>query len=311
MPCVSNGPHKTSGKPLRAVRSINQFPTVTNIAADICATYYTIPTTPSSTFLSIMAQLLRTPKSGSDWTVNELCAYNITVVPQNKQEFFGTIDFPDPSEPSLAGFMVAETRQDAADKRTKQLLHYLDLAMDPKIGQEAAVDNFAAELLRGLEYDDENRIVFIRHAIPFLICGENSVAQTDVCVMDDNEILLLLQEDKRLTSMKDPEPQVIAEAIAAFALNNRKRERDLNLPLCNSIMFPCLTMVGTTPVFYKIAITAALSRAVQTGSYPETETRVLRYIPSLPRRNSEGMRPLPNRLEILRCLEAFKIFLGN
>jgi hypothetical protein len=40
--------------------------------------------------------------------------------------------------------------------------------------------------------------------------------------MDDNEILLLLQEDKRLTSMKDPEPQIIAEAIAAFALNNRK-----------------------------------------------------------------------------------------
>jgi len=59
-------------------------------------------------------------------------------------------------------------------------------------------------------------------------------------------------------------------------------------------------MVGTTPVFYKITITAALSKAVQTGTYPETETRVLRYIPALPRRNSEGMRPLPNRLEILR-----------
>ena len=258
-----------------------------------------------------MAQLLRTSKSGSDWTVNELCAYNITIVPQSKEVFFGTIDFPDPTEPSLAGFMVAETRQDAADKRTKQLLHYLDLAMDPKIGQEAAADNFAAELLRGLEYDDENRIVFIRHAIPFLICGENSVAQTDVCIMDDNEILLLLQEDNKLTSMKDPEPQVIAEAIAAFALNNRKRERDLNLPSCKSIMFPCLTMVGTTPVFYKITITAALSKAVQTGTYPEAETRVLRYIPALPRRNSEGMRPLPNRLEILRCLEAFKRFLAN
>jgi len=46
--------------------------------------------------------------------------------------------------------------------------------------------------------------------------------------MDNNEILLLLQEDK---SMKDPEPQVIAEAIATFALNNRKRERGLDLPL--------------------------------------------------------------------------------
>jgi hypothetical protein len=209
--------------------------------------------------------------------------------------------------------MTTETRQDAADKKTRQPLHYLDLAMELKVGQEAAVDNFSAELLRGLDYDDENRIVFIRYAIPLLICGGNSVTKTDFCIMDDNEILLLLllQEDKSLTSMKDPEPQVMAGAIAAFALNNRKRERDLHLPLCNSIMFPCLTMVGTSPIFYKITVTAALSKAVQTGSFPEIETRVLRYIPALPRRNSEGMRPLPNRLEILRCLEAFKKFLGN
>ncbi|KAH9071197.1 hypothetical protein EDB83DRAFT_2541838 [Lactarius deliciosus] len=252
-------------------------------------------------------------QSGSDWTASELSAYNITVVPQRKEVFFGTIDFPDPIEPPLAGFMATKSRQDAADtdKGTKQLLHYLDLAMEPKIGQEAAVVNFAAELLRGLGYDDDNRIVFIRHAIPFLICGENSVAQTDVCVMDDNEILLLLQEDKGLTNMADPEPQVIAGAIATFALNNRKRERQLNLPPRGSAMFPCLTMVGTSPIFYKITVTAALNKAVQTGTYPETETRILRYVPALPRRNSEGMRPLSNRLEILRCLEAFKRFLGN
>ena len=99
--------------------------------------------------------------------------------------------------------------------------------------------------------------------------------------------------------MKDPEPQVIAEAIAAFALNNRKRERELHLPIRNSIMFPCLTMAGTSPVFYKITVTAALNKAVRTGSFPEIETRVLRYVPALPRGNSEGMRPLPNRLEIL------------
>ncbi|KAN0107284.1 hypothetical protein V8E52_010336 [Russula decolorans] len=254
-----------------------------------------------------MAQLPRTAKSGSDWTANELAAYNITFVPWNKQEF-GTIVFPDPAELSLAGLMTAETRQDAADKKTRQLLRYLDLAMDPKVGQDAAVDNFAADLLRGLDYDNENRIVFIRHAIPFLICGGNSVAQIDVCTIDDNDVLLLLQKDKTLTSMKDPEPQVVAGAIAAFALNNRKREREIHLPLCNSIMFPCLTMVGTSPIFYKITVTA-LSKAVQTGSFPEIETRVLRYIPVLSRRNSGGMRPLPNRLEILRCLEVFKKFL--
>ena len=70
-------------------------------------------------------------------------------------------------------------------------------------------------------------------------------------------------------------------------------------------------MVGTSPIFYKITVTAALSKAIQTGSFPEIETFVLRYIPALSSRNSEGMRPMPNRLEILRCLEAFKKFLGN
>ena len=163
----------------------------------------------------------------------------------------------------------------------------------PKVGQEAAVDNFSAKLLRGLDYDNVNRIIFIRHAIPFLICGENSVSQTDICILDDNEILLLLQVDENLTSMKDPEPQIIAEAIAAFALNNQKRECDLYLPLCDSIMFPYLTI------------------AVQTGTFPEIETHFFCYIPALPCRNSEGMCPLLNRLEILQCLEAFKRFLGN
>ncbi|KAH8992726.1 hypothetical protein EDB92DRAFT_1945134 [Lactarius akahatsu] len=176
--------------------------------------------------------------------------------PQSKEVFFGTIDFSDPTEPSTADFMTWRWTS-----------------------QEAAVVKFSAQLLRGLEYDDDDSIVFIRRAIPFLTCGENSVAQIDVCIMDDNEILLLLQEDKILTSMEDPEPQIIAEAIAAFALNNRKRERDPNLPLCNSIMFPCITMAGTMPVFYKITITAALSK---TGTYSETETRVLRYSSALP-----------------------------
>ena len=143
---------------------------------------------------------------------------------------------------------------------------------------------------------------------PEAAVGETPIAQTDVCVMDEDEILPLLQEDKRLTSMNDPEPQVIADAIAAFAMNNGTRERRLNLQPRDVITFPALT---TTPVFYKVTVTSALSKAVQTGVYPEIETRVFRYIPALPRRSSEGMRPFPNRLEILRCFEAFKRFLGN
>jgi hypothetical protein len=256
-----------------------------------------------------MANLLRTAKSASNWSEMDLHAYNITIVPQNKAQFFGTNDLPYPTEPSMLNFMTNESQETATDKKTKQLLQYLYMAIYPRAGEEAAVENFAAELLRALEYDDSDRIVFIRHGMPFVICMETLVAQTDVCVMDD-EILLLLQEDKSTNA----EPQVIAEAIAAFAMNNMTRKYLLNPSLQprDSMTFPALTMQRTTPTFYKITVTSALSMAVQAGIYPETETRVLRYIPALPRRNSwQGMDLLPNRNEILRCLEAFKRFLGN
>ena len=47
----------------------------------------------------------------------------------------------------------------------------------------------------------------------------------------------------------------------------------------------------------------SVSTDVQEGTYLENETRVFRYVPVLPRRQSLGMRPLENRVD---CLEAFK-----
>jgi hypothetical protein len=168
--------------------------------------------------------------------------------------------------------MTIEDREHAADRETRKLLHYLDLALDPQVGQEAAVDNFAAKLLEKLGYDDDDRIIFIHRALPFLICGVPSFAQTNVCVMNDNEVLLLVQGDKRLLSLKDPEPQVVAEAIAAYALNNKVRVTALNLLPLAAVTLPAITMVGTNPIFYKITVTAQLSTAVQQGTYPATET---------------------------------------
>jgi hypothetical protein len=125
--------------------------------------------------------------------------------------------------------------------------------------------------------------------------------------MDDDNFLKLLQEDQRLTSMNDPEAQV-AEAIAAFAMNNLNRKR--NAALLSPLLIPCLNMVETTPAFHNIAVTAALSAVVQADTYPEIETRVLRYITALPCRN-RGNAPLPNRHEIVRCLQTFKKHIGE
>ena len=40
-------------------------------------------------------------------------------------------------------------------------------------------------------------------------------------------------------------------------------------------------MLGTMLVFYKIVVTAALSEAVKTGTYPNVETSAFRFKPIL------------------------------
>ena len=70
-------------------------------------------------------------------------------------------------------------------------------------------------------------------------------------------------------------------------------------------------MVGTSPAFFKIPV--MLSDHIAYGPYPPAETRVTYCYPpgSRPaRRRSEGMNPLDNRHEMLKCYEAFKVIVG-
>ncbi|KAJ7253258.1 hypothetical protein C8J57DRAFT_1237595 [Mycena rebaudengoi] len=211
-----------------------------------------------------MANLIRSAKSGNEWTENELAAYNIHVHEQSLKDFFDVEvveDLPE-VQPSLGTFVTTEDRIDAPDDDTYRLLHFLDFAHIPK---GAAPLHF-------------------------------------------NDILLLVQEDKRLDNNADPEPQVIAEAIAAFQRNNFTRKRELHLPVLDQMVFPAITMYGSFPTFYKITVSAALNDAVKTGVFPVAATTVYRHIPRLPRRNSNGMKNLANRSILLRYLEAFKRF---
>jgi hypothetical protein len=76
---------------------------------------------------------------------------------------------------------------------------------------------------------------------------------------------------------------------------------------------PGIVMVGTSPMFFKIPITQALSTHVHHGTYPLEETYVTYCYPPIPHPScqySEGMKPLDNRCEILKCYEAFKVIVG-
>ena len=76
---------------------------------------------------------------------------------------------------------------------------------------------------------------------------------------------------------------------------------------------PRIVIVGTSPVFFKIPVTKTLSTHICYGTYPEEETVVTYcYLPvsNTTSQRSEGMKPLDNRRDVLRCYEAFKAIVG-
>jgi hypothetical protein len=260
-----------------------------------------------------MANLIRSAKSGNDWSINELLAYRITIKSLLPDQFFRSGADPslDHLDPALLTAPPGASNPQLSENTT-QYLGYLDLAAVAT--QEGFIDDFARETLRLLGFSGRNLILSTRYIIPLTICGEtNRTAQTDVCLLyRPTLILLVLVEDKTLSNRTDAESQVVAEAIAAFQLNNHKRESWGLAPL-ELMTIPCITMSGTRPTFYLVPVSRALSTAVATGQYPPTETEVLKCVTVLrhgaghsQRRASEGMEDTEYRKLAFQRFLAFK-----
>jgi len=252
----------------------------------------------------------RSAKSGSDWTAADLIAYNIIVVPVSANDFFRHGANPPLDHLSPAIFAAPGDPNVNVPKPTADYLRYLDLAT--RASQESFIDNFTAETLKLLGFNElENTLVMTRYVIPLTICGESGrVAQTDVCLLYcPSLVLLVVVEDKTIFNRSDPQPQVVAEAIAAFQFNNTKRIAS-GLPALDAMTIPCLTMTGTRPTFYLVPVTRTLSEAVMTGQYPEThQTKVLQCATTNmhARRSSEGMEDIEYRKLALKRFLAFKV----
>ncbi|KIK61393.1 hypothetical protein GYMLUDRAFT_73383 [Collybiopsis luxurians FD-317 M1] len=231
-----------------------------------------------------MANIIRTPKSGNHWTGIELKAYNISIQNLPAKNFFNQ-DLPD----SL-----------------HMTFKYLDLATRVN----SAIDDFAKGLLRMLGFEERNHVLRSRYPIPLTICGDSSrTAQSDICLIHHHQstILLLIKEDKTLLGPTDPEPQVIAEAIATFQMNNRNRTRR-GLQTKKIMSIPCIMIVGTRPIFYVVPVTEQLSEAVEQGQYPEHKTQVLRYVVGAGTRLTEGMEQPDLNEEALKHYVLFRSF---
>ncbi|KIJ62346.1 hypothetical protein HYDPIDRAFT_94729 [Hydnomerulius pinastri MD-312] len=255
-----------------------------------------------------MANLIRSPKSGNDWSKNELLAYNIAITPVSPDQFFRSGADPslDHMDPAL---LTAPPGADdpGLSNVTTEYLGYLDLATSAT--QESLIDDFSAQTLKLLGFNERHIIISTRYVIPLTICGEsNRSAQTDVCLLyRPTLILLVLVQDNTFSNYTDAESQVVAEAIAAFQFNNSKREGK-GLPRLNHMTIPCITMSGTRPTFYLVPVTEELSTAVITGQYPATETQVWKCVTVAgdTRRDSEGMGDTAYRKLALRRFLAFK-----
>jgi len=185
-------------------------------------------------------------------------------------------------------------------------LGYLDLAT--KATQESLIDDFARETLKLLDFNGRHTTVTTHYIIPLTICGDARVAQSDVCLIHRPIfILLVLVEDKILSSKANAESQVFAEAIAAFQFNNTKRTARGLDPL-DAMTIPCITMSGTRPTFYLVPVTTELNDGVITGQYPATQIRILRCATVLTRnrRASTGMEDVEYRKLALKRFLAFK-----
>ena len=82
-----------------------------------------------------MANHIRSAKSGSDWTTNELLAYNIRVSSQTPHSFYGIPLPPVASLNDLDPDLVSGTLStQGLNDGTYRLLQYLDLASTANAG---------------------------------------------------------------------------------------------------------------------------------------------------------------------------------
>ncbi|EJU01725.1 hypothetical protein DACRYDRAFT_22148 [Dacryopinax primogenitus] len=130
-----------------------------------------------------------------------------------------------------------------------------------------------------------------------------------VLIRAQDRIICLVCEDKREDQPKDPQAQVIAEAIAAFQCNNEQR-LESGLKKLKQWTVPCITIKGTEPALYMVPVTKELNVAVMQGQYPNHVTRVKSCI--MPwnepksRLGRTDMTHVAFRREALRMLVCFK-----
>ena len=149
-----------------------------------------------------MANLIRSAKSGSHWGINELIAFNISVSTLDIPTFFGIPDLPQTTvSPVILNSLEEPIGGPPLLKDELDFFSYLEDAMAIPPEEKSFVDDFAAFILRLMDYNSGRRLIHLRKELRFEMCGQRVDAKIDVCVTERSpttgmRYLLLVQEDK-------------------------------------------------------------------------------------------------------------------
>ena len=107
-----------------------------------------------------MANIVRSAKSGCDWTINEINAYHIVITLQDVATFFRHPVLP---QPSIHQVILDNKRYPLGgiqDTNDRMFFYYMDEVMAIPSGKESAIDDSSANLLTMLHYNSpDNRYI--------------------------------------------------------------------------------------------------------------------------------------------------------
>src|SRR6266404_5881077 len=263
--------------------------------------------------LMAMAPITNPP---SKWTIWYLEFWQIAVLDLPREDFFENEALNLPIPAAVTGFLENQTEAAAPenlDDNSRRLLRLMGYAMrrtvtplnqppnenlDPT--DESEVDNFIYNLLKSLDYQIHDTEIV--HSMGIYFFRVNSQRPTrrvvaNIGIRWRRAPIFLLESKSRSPDAADPEPQIIAEAIAVFQSLQRR------IPNLQHITLPCMTIRGTLPTFYKVFVDVQLSDAVRHGQHSDP-TPTWRY--ETPFQLEDGMVPHVNREEILHDIIAFR-----
>ncbi|KAG6906455.1 hypothetical protein DXG01_013894 [Tephrocybe rancida] len=284
-----------------------------------------------------------TVKSCSAWTDTDLSFLNVHIVDIDAPTFFGgsTKTIPAPSvSPAILNTRAAYPQQlhalqthTALTNEERLFFKYLEEAMVPGDNQASAIVDFTIHALQLMgftepkpsnQYPEQNgqhrRVLRKDHDLPLFMCGRVANSTADASLLlpcaetEAGDTLLLLAKAAPFLpsdSRTSPEAQLFAQAIGTFqcCARDRRRARRSHISTVDERSFLGIIMRGTTPILYKLNITANLVECVQSGLKPLKMTKMLRLeLPSklVVNAQKEGMIPLENRKVLLGYLEALK-----